>query len=68
MEKYNDKEDYHVYMPVVQFTSNQNQKIKSILNVGLYPFGKEIAIKYNDKNLEYFLKDMKIKNMDIKIL
>lgn len=52
-------------MPIVQFTNNQNQKIQSILNVELddqeYPFGKEIAIKYNDKNLEYVLKDMKIK-------
>ena len=52
-------------MPIVQFTNNQNQKIQSILNVELddqeYPFGKEIAIKYNDKNFEYVLKDMKIK-------
>ena len=51
-------------MPVVQFTNNQNQKIQSILNIELdeqeYPFGKEIAIKYNDKNFEYVLKDMKI--------
>lgn len=64
-EKYYDKEDYYVYMPVVQFTNNQNQKIQSILNIELdeqeYPFGKEIAIKYNDNNLEYVLKDMKIK-------
>lgn len=52
-------------MPVVQFTNNQNQKIQSILNIELdeqeYPFGKDIAIKYNDNNLEYVLKDMKIK-------
>lgn len=52
-------------MPIVQFTNNQNQKIQSILNVELddqeYPFGKEIAIKYNDKNFEYVLKDMKTK-------
>lgn len=52
-------------MPIVQFTNNQSQKIQSILNVELddqeYPFGKEIAIKYNDKNFEYVLKDMKIK-------
>lgn len=52
-------------MPVVQFTNNQNQTIQSILNIELdeqeYPFGKEIAIKYNDNNLEYVLKDMKIK-------
>lgn len=65
VEKYYDKEDYYVYMPIVQFTNNQNQKIQSILNIELddqkYPFGKEIAIKYNDKNLEYVLKDMKIK-------
>lgn len=65
VEKYYDKEDYYVYMPIVQFTNNQNKKIQSILNIELddqeYPFGKEIAIKYNDKNLEYVLKDMKIK-------
>ena len=65
VKKYYDKEDYYVYMPIVQFTNNQNQKIQSILNIELddqeYPFGKEIAIKYNDKNLEYVLKDMKIK-------
>ena len=65
VEKYYDKEDYYVYMPIVQFTNNQSQKIQSILNIELddqeYPFGKEIAIKYNDKNLEYVLKDMKIK-------
>ena len=64
-EKYYDKEDYYVYMPVVQFTNNQNQKIQSILDIELddqeYPYGKEIAIKYNDKNLKYVLKDMKIK-------
>ena len=65
VEKYYDKEDYYVYMPIVQFTNNQSQKIQSIINIELddqeYPFGKEIAIKYNDKNLEYVLKDMKIK-------
>ncbi len=67
VEKYYDKEDYYVYMPIVQFTNNQSQKIQSILNIELddqkYPFGKEIAIKYNDKNLEYVLKDMKIKKV-----
>lgn len=66
-EKYYDKEDYYVYMPVVQFTNNQNQKIQSILNIELdeqeYPFGKEIAIKYNDNNLEYVLKDGYISKM-----
>ena len=42
VEKYYDKEDYYVYMPIVQFTNNQNKKIQSILNIELddqeYPF------------------------------
>lgn len=51
--------------PLCNLQNNQNKKNPTILNIELddqeYPFGKEIAIKYNDKNLEYVLKDMKIK-------
>lgn len=51
--------------PLCNLQIIKTKKIQSILNIELddqdYPFGKEIAIKYNDKNLEYVLKDMKIK-------
>ena len=30
VEKYNEKEDYYFYMPIVQFTNNQNQKIQAL--------------------------------------